>query len=73
MEVVEPQFEILRISEPVSLPFESLDFVYQPLYGSAGDAMIEVVEKSSAVDCKGPSDSFEGFDPRVHRIPAPNG
>ncbi len=45
--MVETEFEILRISKPVSLPLEGLDFVYEALDGAAGDAMLEVVEKSS--------------------------
>ena len=53
MKVVEPQFKILRIPEPVSLPFEGFDFVDQALDGAAGDAMIEVVEKSGAVRRQG--------------------
>lgn len=44
MKMAAPQFEVLRIPEPLSLPFESLDFVDQALYGAACDAMIEVLE-----------------------------
>ena len=47
MEVVKTEFEILRISEPVSLPFKGLDLVYHTL-AAAGDPVIEVVGKSSA-------------------------
>ncbi len=65
MKVVETEFEILRISEPVSLPFEGLDFVYQTLDGAAGDAMIEVVEKSSSIGPKGLAHSFERLDSGV--------
>jgi hypothetical protein len=41
MQVVETEFEILRISKPVSLPFEGLDFVDEALHCSTGDAMLE--------------------------------
>ena len=44
MEVVETEFEVFRISKPVSLPFEGLDLVYEALYSSTGDRMLEVVE-----------------------------
>ena len=62
MEVVETEFEIFRISKPVSLPFEGLDFVYETLHGSAGDAMLEVVEKSSPVGPESFAHSFERLD-----------
>ena len=63
MQVVEPQFEVLSIPEPVSLSFESFYFVDQALDGATGDAMIEVVEKTGAVRGKGLSHSLEGLDP----------
>ena len=65
MEVVETEFEILRISKSVSLPFEGLDFVYETLDGPAGDAMLEVVEKSSPVGPEGLAHSFERLDSGV--------
>ena len=61
--MVEPQFEVFSIPEPVSLPFESFDFVDQALDGATGDAVIEVVEKTSAVGGKSLSHSLEGLDP----------
>ena len=61
--MVESQFEIFGISEPVSLPFEGFDFVDQALDAPTGDAMIEVVEKSGAVGSKGLSHSLERLDP----------
>jgi len=73
MQVVEAQFEVLSIPEPVSLPFESLDFVNQALDGAAGDAVIEVVEEACAVRSKGFPHSLERLDPRAHGIPAPDG
>jgi len=63
MKMVEPQFEVLSIPEPVSLPFESFDFVDQALDGATGDAVIEVVEKAGAVGSKSLSHSLEGLDP----------
>jgi len=63
MQVVEPQFEVLGIPEPVSLSFESFDFVDQTLDGATGDSMIEVVEKSGAVRGKGLSHFLEDLDP----------
>jgi len=50
--MVEPQFEVLSIPEPVGLPFESFDFVDQALDGATGDAVMEVVGKGSAVGGK---------------------
>jgi len=67
MEVVKTEFEILRISEPVSLPFKGFDLVYHTL-AAAGDPVIEVVGKSSAAGCKRPSHSLEGINPCVHDI-----
>jgi hypothetical protein len=51
MEVVEAEFEILRILEAVSLPFEGFDLVYEP-FCLGGNAMLEVAEKSSPVNSK---------------------
>jgi hypothetical protein len=45
MEVVETEFEILRISKPVSLPFEGLDFVYETHGAPSQSVEIEVAEK----------------------------
>ena len=73
MKVVEPEFKILRISEPVSLPFEGFDLVDQALDGAACDAMIEIVEKSGAVPGKRLPHFLEGLDPRVHGVSAPDG
>ena len=72
MKVVEPEFKILRISEPVSLPFEGLDFVDETFDGATGDPVIEVVEQPGSIGGKGFSDPFECLDPLVHRIPAPD-
>jgi len=72
MKVVELEFKILRIPEPVSLPFEGLDFVDQALDGATGDAMVKEVEKSAAVPGKGLAHFLEDLDPRVHRIPTPD-
>ncbi len=47
MKMVEPQFEIFRIPESVSLPSEGLDLVDQAFDGPAGDAMIEQEFKES--------------------------
>jgi hypothetical protein len=45
MQVVETEFEILRISKPVSLPFEGLDFVYETLDGTPSQSVeTEVAE-----------------------------
>jgi len=63
MKVVEPEFKILSIPEPVSLPFESFDFVDQTLDSAAGDGMIEVVEKTGAISGKGLAHLLEGLDP----------
>ncbi len=57
VKMVEPQFEILRIPEAVSLPFEGFDFVDQALDGAACDAVIEVVEKTGAIRGKSLSNS----------------
>jgi hypothetical protein len=73
MEVVETEFEILRISKPVSLPFEGLDFVYETLHGPAGYAMLEVVEESSPVGPEGLAHSFECLDSGLHGVSAPHG
>ena len=73
MQVVETEFEILRISKPVSLPFEGLDFVYETLDGAAGDAMLEVVEKSGPVGSEGLANSFERLDSGLHGVSAPHG
>jgi hypothetical protein len=72
MEVVETEFEILRISKPVSLPFDGFDFVYEALDGTACDAMLEVVEKSSPVGSEGLAHSFERLDSGVHGVSAPH-
>ena len=50
MEVVETEFEIFRISKPARLPFEGFDFVYETLDGTAGDAMLEVVNPTRTVN-----------------------
>ena len=71
--MVEPQFEIFSIPEPISLPFESFDFVDQTLDSATGDGMIEVVEKAGMVCGKGLDYLLEGLDPRVHCISAPDG
>lgn len=42
--VVEPEFEILQIPKPVSLPLEGLDLVYQALHDFTGDPMLEAGE-----------------------------
>ncbi len=62
MQVVEAELKILRISESVSLPFESFYFVDQPLDGAAGDAMLEVVEKSCPIGPESFAHSFERLD-----------
>jgi len=54
---------MLRISQPVSLLLESLDFVDQALDGAACGAMTEVVEKTGTAHCKGLSNPLEGLDP----------
>jgi len=61
--MVEPQFEVFCISEPVSLPFECFDFIDQALDRAAGNGMIEVVEKTGAVCGKGLAHLLEGLDP----------
>ena len=54
MEVGETEVEILRISKPVSLPFEGLDFVNETLCGLPSQSVeIEVVEGSSPVGPEG--------------------
>ena len=73
MEMVETEFELCRIPKPVSLPFEGLDFVYEALPCSAGNAMIEVAEKSSPVGSKCFADSYECLDSGVHGLLAPHG
>ena len=73
MQVVEAELKILRISESVSLPFESFYFVDQPLDGAAGDAMLEVVEKSGPVGSEGLANSFERLDSGLHGVSAPHG
>jgi hypothetical protein len=73
MEVVETEFEILRISKPVSLLFERLDFVYETIDGPAGDAMLEVVEKSSPVGPEGLAHPFERLESGLHGVSAPHG
>ena len=72
MKVVQPEFKILRVSKSVSLPFEGFDFVDQALDGTAGNAMIEEVEKSGAVPSKSFTYFFEGLDPRVHGVSTPD-
>jgi hypothetical protein len=73
MEVVETEFEILRISKPVSLPFDGLDFVYETLDGTTSQSVeIEVVEKSSPVGSEGLAHSFERLDSGVHGVSAPH-
>lgn len=63
MKMVEPELKMLRISQPVSLLLESLDFVDQALDGAACGAMTEVVEKTGTAHCKGLSNPLEGLDP----------
>ena len=63
MKVVEPQFKILGIPEPVSLSFESLDLVDQALDCATGDGMIEIVEKSGTVARQGLAHFLEYLDP----------
>jgi hypothetical protein len=46
MEVVQPEFEVFDVPESISLPFEGFDFVVEPLYGSAGDVVFEIVEQT---------------------------
>ena len=73
MEVVETEFEILRISKPVCLPFERLDLVYEALHGATGDTMLEVIEQAGPVGSKGLAHPFERLDSGVHRVTAPYG
>jgi hypothetical protein len=73
MQMVKPELEILRISKPVILPFESLDLVYEALYSTTGDTMLEVVEQARPVGSKGFADSYEGLDSGVHGVTAPYG
>ena len=73
MEMVETEFEILRISEPVSLPFEGLDLVYEALHCSTGDPMLEVVEQATPVGPKSFADPYECLDSGVHGVFAPHG
>jgi hypothetical protein len=49
MEMVEPEFKILHISEAIGLPFEGLYFVYQALYGTACNAMLEIGQQASSI------------------------
>ena len=74
MELVETEFEILRISKPVGLTFDGLDFVYEALHRSPSQsADIEVVEKSDPVGAKGLAGPYECLYPGVHGIAAPYG
>jgi len=59
MEVVEAEFEILRIPEAVSLPFEGFDLVYESFHSPRGNAMLEVAEKFSPVCSKCLTDPYE--------------
>ena len=73
MEVIEAEFEIRRISKPISLPFEGLDFIDEALHCSAGDVVLEVAEKSSPVGSKCLADPYERFDTGGHGVFAPHG
>ena len=62
MEMVQSEFEIFLISEPVSLPFEGFDFVVDSLDDSAGDRVFEVVEQAGPIGCQGLGDLGQLFD-----------
>jgi len=51
--MVETEFEIPRIPKPISLPFESLDFIDEALHCSPSQSVeIEVAEQSTPVGSK---------------------
>ena len=73
MQVVESQFEILRISKTVGLPLEGFYFVDQTLDYPADDAMLEVILKSCSPGREGFANPFERLDPGGHGIMLPHG
>jgi hypothetical protein len=72
MEMIESQFEIYQISEPIRLPFECFDFVIGTFNNGAGNGIFEIVEKPRFV----PSQSFghpgKRADSRAHGILGPH-
>ena len=73
MKMVEPEFEIFRISKPVSLPFDGFDLVYEALHGSTGDSVLEIVEQASPVASESFADPCQGLYSGVHGVTAPYG
>jgi hypothetical protein len=49
VKIVEPELEIVRISEPVCLALHRFDFVVYSLNLAGGDFVLEVVQKSRLV------------------------
>ena len=47
--MIESKFEILHVSEAVSLAFQCFDFVDQPLHRRIGDPMFEICKETSSV------------------------
>ena len=71
MEMVQSEFEIFLIPEPVSLPFEGFDFVVDAFDHGAGDRVFEVVEQAGSIRCQGLGDFGQVFDSRPECVSTP--
>ena len=72
MEMVEPQYEVLHVAEPIRLPFKGLDLVVESFGHGIADAVLEVVEKPCAVARQSLSHSGKHLDPGFSGILAPS-
>jgi hypothetical protein len=45
MEEHQAQLEVSHVAEPVSLPFEYVDLVVEPLQRAGGDALVEIAQQ----------------------------
>jgi len=71
MEMIESQFEIFHISEPICLPFECFDFVVGTFNNGAGNGIFEIVEKPRFVSSQSFGHPGKRADSRAHGILGP--
>jgi len=69
--MVEPEFEIRHVPEPVGLSFQCFDLVDKAFNYTVGDPVLKVVEQSRPVGSQSPGHPGQGPDPGGHGIPAP--
>lgn len=70
--MIEPEFEVGHVEQPISLAFEGLDFVINSLYQATGNAVQEVAQHSITVGHEGLGDFLQLPDAGIGFVCAPS-